>query len=78
MKLIASPMSQGQGNEFLNKLKAAGLDSKIAKKVIESKGNDLAVKVVEFIQNGGLMNRERARICVDLLLSDPHSPLPLG
>jgi hypothetical protein len=45
------PMSRGQGHEFLNKLEAAGLDATCAQLVIDSKGNDLASKVVRLIQN---------------------------
>jgi hypothetical protein len=54
MKHIVSPISRGQGNEFLNKLEAAGLNIPLAQKVIDSKGNELAAKVVRLIQNDGL------------------------
>ena len=38
---------------MLLKLEAAGLTDKLAQKVVDSKGNDLAAKVVRLIQNGG-------------------------
>ena len=40
-------------HEFLLKLEKAGLDEGLAQKVIGSKDNDLAAKVVRLIQNGG-------------------------
>lgn len=49
------PISRGQGNEFLNKLEDAGLYGQLAQKVIGSKGNDLAIKVVKFIECGGIV-----------------------
>lgn len=53
MNTIVSPkMSRGQGNELLNALEAAGLVSALAQKVVGSKDNELAKKVVQFIQNG--------------------------
>jgi hypothetical protein len=51
--IVSQKMSRGQCNEFLNKLEAAGLSDECAQKVIDSKGNDLAAKVVRLIQNGG-------------------------
>lgn len=51
--IVSQKMSRGQGNEFLNKLEAAGLNDELAQKVIDSKGNDLAAKVVRRILNGG-------------------------
>ena len=64
MRSIVSPISRGQGHEFLNKLEAAGLDSVSAQEVIDSKGNELATKVVRFIKNGGFeptTSQKRAR-----------------
>ena len=46
-------MSRGQGHEVLNKLEAAGLNSHLCQKVIDSKNNELAMKVVRLIENGG-------------------------
>ena len=40
-------------HEFLLKLETAGFDDELAQKVIGSKDNELAVKVVRFISNGG-------------------------
>jgi hypothetical protein len=51
--IVSQKMSRGQGNELLNKLEVAGLSDEFAQKVIDSKGNDLAAKVVRLIQNGG-------------------------
>jgi hypothetical protein len=51
--IVSQKMSGGQGNELLNKLEVAGLSGELAQRVIDSKGNDLAAKVVRLIQNGG-------------------------
>ena len=40
-------------HEFLLKMEKAGLTDELAQKVIGSKGNDLATKVVRLIENGG-------------------------
>jgi hypothetical protein len=64
MEIHREPIGRGQGNEFLNKLEAAGLDFSLAQRVIDSKGNDLAAKVVRLIQNGGFeatTSQKRAR-----------------
>jgi len=53
MPSVVSQISRGQGYEFLNKLEAAGLDNDLAQRVIDSKANDLATKVVRLIQNAG-------------------------
>ncbi len=42
-------MSRGQGNELLNKLEAAGLDSDLAQAVVDSSGNRLAEKMVAML-----------------------------
>lgn len=39
--------------EFLLKMEKAGLNDELAQKVVESKSNDLATKVVRLIENGG-------------------------
>ena len=57
-------ISVHQEHEFLKKLETAGLNSELAQRVIDSKGNDLAIKVVRLIQNGGFeptTNQKRAR-----------------
>lgn len=51
--IVSQSMSRGQGNELLNKLEAAGLGGELAQRVIDSKGNNLAAKVVRSIQNRG-------------------------
>jgi len=64
MPTIVSPVGRGQGNEVLNRLEAAGFNFDLAQKVIDSKDNDLATKVVRLIQNGGFepsTNQKRAR-----------------
>jgi len=51
-------------HEFLLKLEKAGLIDELAQKVIDSKGNDLATKVVRLIENGGFepsTSQKRAR-----------------
>lgn len=52
-------LSVHKEHEFLQKIEKAGLTDKLAQKVIDSKGNDLATKVVRLIQNGGLQQRAR-------------------
>lgn len=64
MEIHREPVGRGQGNELVNKLEAAGLDSTLAQRVIDSKGNDLAAKVVRLISNGGFKpttSQKRAR-----------------
>ncbi|MDD3101563.1 MAG: DUF5701 family protein [Patescibacteria group bacterium] len=46
-------MSRGQGNEILNKLEAAGLDGKLAQKIIDSKGNKLGKEIVDLVALSG-------------------------
>ena len=46
-------LSVHQEHEFLKRVEAAGLDSRFVQKVIDSKNNVLAIKVVELIKNGG-------------------------
>ncbi|KPJ54563.1 hypothetical protein AMJ47_04100, partial [Parcubacteria bacterium DG_72] len=51
-------------HELLLKLEKAGLSDELAQKVIASKDNELAAKVVKFIQNGGFeptSNQKSAR-----------------
>jgi len=51
-------------HEFLLKMEKAGLNEELAQKVIDSKGNDLATKVVRLIENGGFepsTSQKRAR-----------------
>jgi len=57
-------LSVHQEHEFLKKMETAGLSVKLAQRVIDSKGNDLAKKMVRLIQNGGLeptTDQKRAR-----------------
>lgn len=66
--IVNQKMSRGQGNELLNKLEAAGLSGALAQKVIDSKGNDLAMKVVRLIQNNGFeptTSQKRSREIMD-------------
>ncbi|MDO8516272.1 MAG: hypothetical protein Q7S28_03415 [bacterium] len=62
-KSVVSQVSRGQGNEFLNKLEAAGLNSDLAQKVVDSKGNALATMVVNLIRgkHSNWTSQERAR-----------------
>jgi len=69
MTTIVSPtdertISVHNEHEFLLKMEKAGLTDELAQKVIDSKGNDLATKVVRLIQNGGFeaaASQKRAR-----------------
>jgi len=51
--MVSRTLSVHKEHEVLLKLEAAGLNDKLAQKVIDSKGNDLAAKVVRLIQNMG-------------------------
>jgi len=51
--IVSRTLSVHKEHEVLLKLEAAGLNDELAQKVIDSKGNDLAAKVVRLIQNGG-------------------------
>lgn len=51
--IVSRTLSVHKEHEVLLKLEAAGLNDGLAQKVIDSKGNDLAAKVVRLIQNGG-------------------------
>ncbi|MEK7390853.1 MAG: hypothetical protein AAB635_01810 [Patescibacteria group bacterium] len=51
--IVSRTLSVHQEHEVLLKLEAAGLNDELAQKVIDSKGNDLAAKVVSLILNGG-------------------------
>ena len=69
MKNMVSPtderiISVHNEHEFLLKLEKAGLTNELVQRVIDSKGNDLATKVVRLIQNGGFeptTSQKRAR-----------------
>ena len=57
-------VSVHQEHEFLKKLEVAGLDTDLAQKVIDSKGNEMAMKVVRFIASYGFEptdSQKRAR-----------------
>lgn len=62
--IVSRTLSVHKEHEVLLKLEAAGLTDDLAQKVIDSKGNDLAAKVVRLIQNGGFeatTSQKRAR-----------------
>jgi hypothetical protein len=62
--IVSRTLSVHKEHEVLLKLEAAGLTDELAQKVIDSKGNDLAAKVVRLIQNGGFeatTSQKRAR-----------------
>lgn len=65
MDTMVSPIvSRSQSHEFMNKLESAGLIGSLAQKVIDSKDNELAKKVVRLIENGGFelsTSQKRAR-----------------
>lgn len=50
------PIGRGQGHEFVNKLEAAGLTGSLAQEVINSRGNNLAAKVVKLIRRASLVD----------------------
>jgi len=63
-KMVSRRLSVHNEHEFLLKMETAGLTEPLAQKVIDSKGNELAAKVVKFIQNGGFeptTSQKRAR-----------------
>jgi sulfur relay (sulfurtransferase) DsrF/TusC family protein len=51
--MVSRTISVHNEHEFLSKLERAGLNNALAQKVVDSKDNDLAAKVVRLIQNGG-------------------------
>ena len=51
--IVSRTLSVHKEHEVLLKLEAAGLTDELAQRVIDSKGNNLAAKVVRFISNGG-------------------------
>jgi hypothetical protein len=62
--IVSRTLSVHKEHEVLLKLEAAGLDDNLAQKVVESKDNDLAAKVVRLILNGGFeptTSQKRAR-----------------
>ncbi len=62
--VVSRSLSVHKEHEVLLKLEAAGLTDELAQKVIGSKDNDLATKVVRLIQNGGFeatSSQKRAR-----------------
>ncbi|MDP3988728.1 MAG: hypothetical protein Q8P93_00610, partial [bacterium] len=68
-------ISRGQGYELLNKLEAAGLDAQLAQKVVDSKDNDLAAKVVTLIQNGGFEPRTSQKLARAIMGLSPNPNL---
>lgn len=65
MKIVSQrTLSVHKEHEVLLKLETAGLNDELAQRVIDSKGNDLAAKVVRLIENGGFestTSQKRAR-----------------
>jgi len=62
--MASRTLSVHKEHELLLKLETAGLSDDLAQRVIDSKGNDLATKVVRLIQNGGFeptTSQKRAR-----------------
>ena len=62
--MVSRTLSVHKEHELLLKLETAGLSEPLAQKVIDSKGNELAAKVVKFIQNNGFeltTSQKRAR-----------------
>ncbi len=51
--MVSRTLSVHKEHEVLLKLETAGLSDELAQRVIDSKGNDLAAKVVRLIENGG-------------------------
>ena len=49
--MVSRTLSVHKEHELLLKLETAGLNDEFAQRVINSKGNDLAIKVVRLIQN---------------------------
>ena len=47
-------LSVHKEHEFLSKMEAAGLNNELAQRVVQSKNNRLAKKVVRFIKSGGV------------------------
>ena len=62
--IVSRTLSVHKEHEVLLKLEAAGLCDELAQKVVDSKDNDLAKKVVRLISNGGFepsTSQKRAR-----------------
>ena len=62
--VVSRTPSVHKEHELLLKLETAGLNDELAQRVIDSKGNALAIKLVRLIQNGGFeatTSQKRAR-----------------
>src|SRR3989344_2565717 len=62
--IVSRTLSVHKEHEVLLKLEAAGFTDELAQRVIDSKGNYLAAKVVRLISNGGFeatTSQKRAR-----------------
>jgi len=62
--MVSRTLSVHKEHEVLLKLETAGLNDELAQRIIDSRGNDLATKVVRLIQNGGFeptTSQKRAR-----------------
>jgi len=51
--MVSRTLSVHKEHEVLLKLETAGLTDELAQKIVDSKGNDLAAKVVRLIRSGG-------------------------
>ena len=62
--IVSRMLSVHKEHEFLLRLETAGLNDELAQRIIDSKGNNLAIKVVRFIQNSDFKpstSQKRAR-----------------
>lgn len=75
-QLTRAPLTGRQWSEFMLKLETAGLEYKLAQRVIESKGNVLARQVVDLIANRGeLSPTSLERLALSIMGNDivfPH------
>ncbi len=65
--IVSRTLSVHKEHEFLLKLETAGFDDELAQKVIGSKDNELAVKVVRFISNGGFEPTTNQKIAREIM-----------
>lgn len=62
--IVSRTLSVHKEHELLLKLEAAGLNESLAQRIIDSKGNDLAARIVKLVTNGGIepsLSQKRAR-----------------
>lgn len=67
-------LSRGQGNEFLNKLEAAGLTPALAQTVINSKENVLARNLVELLSCEPTVSKLKLAPIIGINRSAPFNP----